>query len=309
MLHKSFKFEIKELSETGKFTGYASTFGNVDRGGDMVKVGAFNKTLEDKAQHPILWQHNSGEPLGLSEKSVPDEKGLLITGQLNMDVQSAREKYSLMKQGVIKGISMGYETVRETWQKSVRILEEVKLGEYSLCIFPMNERAQVTSVKADDIEPILEAILDSPLEAKPYPNEHAARLRDPDDFDPDTFRRTQGGTIYGKLKVPATISIIWGKLKDSSAESDPPIPQALRFPTKDWTVEEAKSWLKDNSVKAISFEPASEKMVEQLEMSIKVLQSLLDKREPISEVTPEFQEPIIKGLDNIEHELKALLSI
>jgi len=309
LLKKSFKLEIKELSETGKFTGYASTFGNVDRGGDMIKAGAFKKTLLDKSTFPLLWQHSSSDPIGLVEKAEEDEKGLLMVGQLNMEVQSAREKYAFMRQGVIKAMSIGYETVRETWQKSVRILEEIKLGEISLCIFPMNEAATITGVKADDLEPILEAILASSMEAKPYPNEHAARLRDPDDFDPDSFRRTDGGTLYGKVKVPTTISIIWGKLKEAAEEADPPIPQALRFPTKTWSTEESKDWLEENKIKSISFEPASDKMIEQLEMSIKALQSLLDKREPISEITPEYQEPITKGLDSIEHELKAMLSI
>lgn len=92
----------------------------------------------------------------------------------------------------------------------------------------------------------------------PYPGEHAARLRDPGDFNPDTFRRTKGGTIYGSKKVPTSVGIIWGKLKGASGPSDNPIPQALRFDKTAWTVDAAKKWLKDNSIKYISFEPASE---------------------------------------------------
>jgi len=90
----------------------------------------------------------------------------------------------------------------------------------------------------------------------PYANEHAARLHDPGDIDPDTYHRVNDGTIYGKIKVPQTIAVIWGKLKAHNKPKDEPIPQALRFPTKDWTVEQAKKWLGDNNVKYISFEPA-----------------------------------------------------
>ncbi len=93
----------------------------------------------------------------------------------------------------------------------------------------------------------------------PYENEHAARLKNPKDFDPKSFRRTNGGTIYGSKKVPKTIAIIWAKLKGKSKPSDPPIPQSLRFPTKSWTVQKAKKWLKDNNVKYQSFEPAEKK--------------------------------------------------
>lgn len=92
---------------------------------------------------------------------------------------------------------------------------------------------------------------------KPYPNEHSARLQDPDKFDPKSYRRTRGGILYGSKKVPSTISIIWGKLKGKAKPSDPPIAQALRFPTKDWTVTKAKKWLSDNNITFISFEPAT----------------------------------------------------
>lgn len=93
----------------------------------------------------------------------------------------------------------------------------------------------------------------------PYPNEHSARLKEPNSFDPKTFRRVSGGTIYGSIKVPKTISIIWGKLKTANKPKDNPIPQALRFPVKNWTAEKAKKWLKDNKVKYIKFEAASGK--------------------------------------------------
>lgn len=96
-------------------------------------------------------------------------------------------------------------------------------------------------------------------EEKPYPHEHSARIKDPDLFDDKTFRRKSDGTIYGKIKVPATADVIWGKLKEHNKPSDNPIPQAIRFPTKDWTEAEAKKWLKDNDVKYERFEPASEK--------------------------------------------------
>ena len=48
--HKQFSFDIRELkaSEDGKratFTGYASTFGNIDLVGDIVKQGAFSKSI------------------------------------------------------------------------------------------------------------------------------------------------------------------------------------------------------------------------------------------------------------------------
>lgn len=40
----------------------------------------------------------------------------------------------------------------------------------------------------------------------PYANEAALRLENPSDFS--QYKRTQGGTIYGSLKIPKIISII-----------------------------------------------------------------------------------------------------
>jgi len=92
---------------------------------------------------------------------------------------------------------------------------------------------------------------------RPYPAEHAARLRNPDDFDSKSFRRTSGGTLYGSIKVPATIGIVWGKLKGKAEASDSPLPQALRFPIENWTAAQARAWLKKNDVKFIGFEAAA----------------------------------------------------
>ncbi len=82
-------------------------------------------------------------------------------------------------------------------------------------------------------------------------------MRDPKEFNPKTFRRTDGGTLYSKIKVPKTIAIIWAKLKGKDKSSDPTIAQALRFPVKNWTSDKAKKWLKDNKIKYQKFEPAS----------------------------------------------------
>ncbi len=100
----------------------------------------------------------------------------------------------------------------------------------------------------------------------PFPNEHAARLRDPDDFSSDPswtdggggqFRRTRGGTIFESIDVPETVGIIWGKLPGSDGENDPPVPQALRFQLDSWSPSEAREWLEENEIETVLFEEAS----------------------------------------------------
>ena len=56
---KRLPFEVKSLSEEGDFfifEGYASTFGNVDLGDDIIVNGAFSKSLQANPNVPILWQ-------------------------------------------------------------------------------------------------------------------------------------------------------------------------------------------------------------------------------------------------------------
>jgi phage head maturation protease len=68
-VYKTVPFELTELkaSDGGgwSFTGYASTYGNVDAGGDVVMRGAFDASLGLRKKRPLLWQHDLREPIGV----------------------------------------------------------------------------------------------------------------------------------------------------------------------------------------------------------------------------------------------------
>jgi HK97 family phage prohead protease len=162
MRQKHFKFQIKELTTEGTFTGMAAVYGNVDLGGDVIDPGAFTKTIADKGgEVPILWQHNPREPIGIGRVSDSKE-GLAITGELVLDAPQAKTAYALMKKNVLRGLSIGYDTVSEKVTEKVRYLKELKLWEVSLVTFPMNERALVNGVKgAEEFDLLLSEIRDS----------------------------------------------------------------------------------------------------------------------------------------------------
>ena len=82
----------------------------------------------------------------------------------------------------------------------------------------------------------------------PYPNEHAARVRQPGAFQANSFRRK---------KITDGIDIIVGRLRGESTMTT----QAYRFDRTKYTAAEARKWLADHDVKPISFEPASTKEV------------------------------------------------
>jgi uncharacterized protein len=176
MERKDFAIELKELDlELGVFEGHASTFGNVDLVGDRVMAGAFRRTLKhwkDRKQPiPILWQHNPSEPIGATLEAREDDEGLYVKGQLILDVAKAREARSLMQAGVLGGLSIGYDVVKDKWNTDgVRDLNEVKLYEYSPVTWAANDQARYTSVKnysPDDLRRIaLELISVSAIERK-----------------------------------------------------------------------------------------------------------------------------------------------
>jgi len=154
---KSFELEIKDADSSGMIRGYASTFGNIDQGLDVVDKGAFKKSIkESKGLFPILADHNPSKQIGWNLRAEEDDKGLYVEGKLDLNVQDAREKYSLaktaMENGAKMGLSIGYMTIKaepDRTQTSVRRLKELKLFEYSIVTFPMNTSAMITAMKSD----------------------------------------------------------------------------------------------------------------------------------------------------------------
>jgi len=149
-----FYADIKTEQE-GVFSGYASTFGNVDNGNDIVAKGAFTKSLAERPANKVklLSQHKTDEPIGIFTEMFEDSKGLFVKGRLALGTQKGRETYELMKMGAIDGMSIGFRAnpEKQTYNESkrTRTLNEVQLLEISLVTFPMNERAIVQSVKGD----------------------------------------------------------------------------------------------------------------------------------------------------------------
>ena len=75
----------------------------------------------------------------------------------------------------------------------------------------------------------------------PYPSEHAGRVRSPDDFEENSFRRKN---------IAPGVDIIIGKINGKM------VTQAYRFKKGKFTASEARAWLKKRGIHTILFEPA-----------------------------------------------------
>jgi len=159
--HKSVALTLKrEPDQDGVFEGYASVFGIVDQGMDVVERGAFRKSLGSR-KVKMLWQHDTSMPIGVWDEIYEDERGLFVRGRLLKEVEKGREAMALLKAGAIDSMSIGYRTMEAVSEGDgrVRKLTEVDLFEISLVTFPMLPDAKVTNVKSISTERDFERFL------------------------------------------------------------------------------------------------------------------------------------------------------
>lgn len=149
MLFKSLEMEIKADIEKRSFTGYASKFGNIDLHNDIIEQGAFKKTIQErmpKNMIKVFWQHM--EPIGMPKVLEEDSEGLYVEGNISK-VQKGNEAIELMRDGVVDGMSIGYDVVKDEFDENhnIRRLKELKLYEVSIVTWGANPEAGITNVK------------------------------------------------------------------------------------------------------------------------------------------------------------------
>ena len=128
-----------------RFAGYAAVFNRPDRGGDVVRAGAFERSLARGTRAvPLLWQHRAERPIGRIEYLREDKRGLRVIGRLSAGA-AGREAAALLREGAVAGLSFGYR-VREARGEAPRELIELELVEVSLVTLPMQPRARVHAV-------------------------------------------------------------------------------------------------------------------------------------------------------------------
>lgn len=153
MLHLDARFEIKELAQSGLFTGYGSIYDTLDLNDDIVQAGAFAQSLaghQQKGTMPaMLWQHRAGEPIGAYSVMREDSKGLFVEGQLALKTQRGGEAYELLQMKAVDGLSVGFMTREDSIDRktNIRTIKRADLFEVSLVTMPANESARVSTVK------------------------------------------------------------------------------------------------------------------------------------------------------------------
>lgn len=127
--------------DTLLLAGYAALFDVVDGARDVIRKGAFARTLAARAEPlPLFWQHNPRQPLGTIAQIAEDARGLRVIARI--DRPSARP-VALLRARAVNGLSFGYRATRFRHKAGIRELLEVELFEVSLVTHPLQHRARV----------------------------------------------------------------------------------------------------------------------------------------------------------------------
>lgn len=138
----------------GEFSGIAATL-QTDRHGTRFAPGAFAASLAEwrarGALPPLLWNHDTDEPIGALLSAQETETGLEVTGRLALGTANGRRAHELLKTGPgALGLSVGFIEVETDYSGPVPIFREVDWMELSLVATPSQAGAVVTQVRAAD---------------------------------------------------------------------------------------------------------------------------------------------------------------
>ena len=148
--------EIKSTaSDAGgkrSFSGVAST-PTPDRSQDIV----LPKGARFKLPLPLLWQHDSGDPIGWITSAKVTDKGIEVTGEI-ADVaedgplrERLRTAWQYLKNKLVRGLSIGFNPTKYSFIDGGGIeFSEWEWLELSAVTIPANQEASITTIKSID---------------------------------------------------------------------------------------------------------------------------------------------------------------
>ena len=130
-----------------RISGYASFFGQPDMSGDVVQRGAFAASLLSMNDRlPMLFGHETAEPIGVWDRLFEDRTGLFVSGRVIGGNSRAERTARLIREGALSGLSIGYRAKRASRNGRGRNLLELDLWEVSVVAFPMLRSARITQI-------------------------------------------------------------------------------------------------------------------------------------------------------------------
>lgn len=173
----SINASIKDVDgKKGIVTGYFSSFDNVDSDGDIIRKGAFAKSImewgpnssQPRIKH--LMNHNSSQPLGKITSLCEDMKGLCYESQIGTH-SLGMDFVKMVESNLITEHSIGFQTMKrnqlQDYQEYMKNpsagwyeLTDLKLYEgSSLTAWGANPSTPITGMKGESVETTVQAIV------------------------------------------------------------------------------------------------------------------------------------------------------
>ncbi len=166
--------------------GYAAVF-NSPAYGEVIRPGAFSKTLQETADIRAYWNHNADMVLGRTSNGTlelhEDERGLYTTIRPNLATSWGRDAIASVARGDVRGMSFGFRVVKSKQDDPQALFEllELALREVSPCSDPWYD---ATTVEArewaeetdEDPGPVTQSAEDKAARARRH-RAHSVRLR------------------------------------------------------------------------------------------------------------------------------------
>lgn len=144
----------------GIVTGYFSRFNNVDSDGDIIRPGAFTKTIREqgpKSQQPRikhLLNHDPSQPLGKLLNLKEDATGLVYESQIGTH-SLGRDFIKMVESGLITEHSIGFRIMkRNQMQPYEDYMKNPGKGFYEITEVKLMEGSSLTAWGANPLTPL-----------------------------------------------------------------------------------------------------------------------------------------------------------
>jgi HK97 family phage major capsid protein/HK97 family phage prohead protease len=147
--------EVKAVNDDERVIEGIATTPSTDRMGDVVdpKGAMFRLPI------PLLWQHDSSQPIGHVERAKVSEDGITIRAKLAKIDEPGKlkdrldEAWQSIKSGLVRGLSIGFRATEDP--KPIKgtfglLFEAWEMLELSAVTIPANADASITAIKSAD---------------------------------------------------------------------------------------------------------------------------------------------------------------
>ena len=221
---------LRDVEEGGRVSAVIST-GDIARDDAIIDPAGWDFSNYDR-NPVILWMHDDRRmPFARTVEKVAGKKELVARAEFDLDDPFGAEVFRKIQAGYINATSVRWLPKRTEFitigegkeAHQVLVFREQELLEWSFVTVPADPKALI--MRADNTPLTIADYIDEPVVmARPFPNEHACRLRDPGDFQPNSFRRVR------REHEGKQYSVIMGRLKGATTMTE----QAYRYPKDVW---------------------------------------------------------------------------